>query len=200
MAFQLSGSGPEIYERVLVPLWFGRGPTPFSMCCRSAPARRCSTSPVEPGSRHAGRRGEGRTRGTGRRSSTSTPPCLRVARGAGGRAGYPLVRLRRHRYPLAARSLRRGPCHSTGITTSRTSLQHFVRSGVCWHLEGRIAFSIWDGHSPYTDAVCAAVAQHISPDVAMKQRAQKRGRLLPKLWWLRSGTRGFSRSLSSARS
>lgn len=38
---------------------------------------------------------------------------------------------------------------------------------------GRLAFSIWDGHSPYTAALCAAVARHISPEIAEKQRSQR---------------------------
>lgn len=39
--------------------------------------------------------------------------------------------------------------------------------------KGRMAFSIWDGHSPYTSAVCDAVARFISPQVAQAQRAQR---------------------------
>jgi SAM-dependent methyltransferase len=38
---------------------------------------------------------------------------------------------------------------------------------------GRLAFSIWDGHSPYTEALCSAVAHHISPEIADKQRSQR---------------------------
>jgi SAM-dependent methyltransferase len=38
---------------------------------------------------------------------------------------------------------------------------------------GRLAFSIWDGYSPYTNAICAAVEHHISPEIAKKQRSQR---------------------------
>lgn len=38
---------------------------------------------------------------------------------------------------------------------------------------GRIALSIWTGHSPYTSALCNAVQRHISPEVAAKQSAQR---------------------------
>nr|WP_246201983.1 methyltransferase domain-containing protein [Sneathiella aquimaris] len=38
---------------------------------------------------------------------------------------------------------------------------------------GRMAFSIWDGHSPYTQAIAAALAQHISSEIASKQRSQR---------------------------
>ena len=38
---------------------------------------------------------------------------------------------------------------------------------------GRMAFSIWDGHSPYTLALCDAVQRHISVDIADKQRSQR---------------------------
>jgi ubiquinone/menaquinone biosynthesis C-methylase UbiE len=38
---------------------------------------------------------------------------------------------------------------------------------------GRIAMSIWDGHSAYTKALCAAVEKFISPEVAKKQRGQR---------------------------
>ncbi len=34
---------------------------------------------------------------------------------------------------------------------------------------GRVGLSIWDGHSPYAQAVCAAVEQHISADELMAQ-------------------------------
>jgi SAM-dependent methyltransferase len=38
---------------------------------------------------------------------------------------------------------------------------------------GRMAYSIWDGHSPYTRALCNAVERHISPEIANKQRSQR---------------------------
>lgn len=38
---------------------------------------------------------------------------------------------------------------------------------------GRMGLSIWDGHSPYTKAVCMAVERHISSEIADKQRAQR---------------------------
>lgn len=38
---------------------------------------------------------------------------------------------------------------------------------------GRIGFSVWDGHSAYTKALCAAVERHISPEIVAKQRAQR---------------------------
>ena len=37
----------------------------------------------------------------------------------------------------------------------------------------RIAFSIWDGHSAYTTAICGAVEKFISPEIAKKQRSQQ---------------------------
>jgi SAM-dependent methyltransferase len=38
---------------------------------------------------------------------------------------------------------------------------------------GRIAMSIWDGHSAYTKALCSAVEKFISPEIAKKQRGQR---------------------------
>jgi len=38
---------------------------------------------------------------------------------------------------------------------------------------GRLAFSVWDGHSAYTSALCTAVEKYISPEVAKKQRSQR---------------------------
>ena len=38
---------------------------------------------------------------------------------------------------------------------------------------GRIGFSVWDGHSAYTHALCAAIERHISPEVAARQRSQR---------------------------
>ncbi len=38
---------------------------------------------------------------------------------------------------------------------------------------GRIAMSIWDGHSAYTKALCSAVEKFISPEIADKQRSQR---------------------------
>lgn len=48
-----------------------------------------------------------------------------------------------------------------------TEILRFLKPG------GRMAFSIWDGHSPYTSAICDAVERYISPEVAAKQRSQR---------------------------
>jgi len=171
MAFQLSGSGPEIYERVLVPLWFGRwadalldvlslspGETVLDVACGTGVTTRRAKEKVGPEGQVDGLDINAAMLTSAREladvldirwfdcdvTDTRLPP------------GHYDVVMSQHGYhyfpdkPAALREVRR-----------------LLAPG------GRIAFSIWDGHSPYTDAVCAAVAQHISPDVAMKQRAQR---------------------------
>lgn len=171
MSFQLSGNGPEIYERVLVPLWFGRwaealvdalslkpGEHVLDVACGTGVTTRLAKEKVGSGGRVDG-------------LDISAAMLAKAKELADGldigwiesdvaRSGLPSahcdVILSQHGYhyfpdkPAALNEFRR-----------------LLATG------GRVGLSIWDGHSPYTEAICAAVEQHISAEVAQKQRSQR---------------------------
>jgi len=127
MTFQLVGNGPQIYEEVMVPLWFGRWAHALLDKLELQNSERLKIGWLEKDVCSSGIPGE----------------------------TYDVV-LSQHGYhyfpdkPGALKELRR-----------------LLIPG------GRIGFSIWDGHSAYTDALCAALECHISPDIVAKQRSQR---------------------------
>ena len=171
MTFQLAGSGPQIYEDVLVPLWFGRwaealvdlvslrtSEKVLDVACGTGVTTRIAKSKVGPNGRVDG--------------LDINAPMLASAKDLASHldinwiesdvcnSGLPTeaydVILSQHGYHY--------------FPDKEHALQEFLRLLVPG---GRMAFSIWDGHSPYTNAVCAAVEQYISPEIAKKQRAQR---------------------------
>jgi len=171
MTFQLEGSGPSIYEKVMVPLWFGRwaealielvdlrtSERVLDIACGTGVTTRLAKEKV--GSK-------GRVDGLDINS-----PMLVMAKELAGsldinwvesdvcNSGLPSetfdVILSQHGYHY--------------FPDKAQALAEFLRLLVPG---GRLAFSIWDGHSPYTRALCAAVDRHISPQIAEKQRSQR---------------------------
>jgi len=171
MTFQLAGSAPEIYERVMVPLWFGRWAEALVDLLSLQPSDRVLDVAC----------------GTG-----VTTRMARQKVGAGGKVDG----LDINASMLAkARELAAGldigwlesdvaeidlPADSYDVIMSQHGYHYFPDKPAALTEfrrllapQGRMAFSIWDGHSPYTHAICAAVERHISPEIAHKQRSQR---------------------------
>lgn len=171
MSFQLTGNAPEIYENTMVPLWFGRW----------------ADALIEHVSLNAGERVLDVACGTG----IST----RLAKRDVGDSGHVTGLDINAGMLTKARELASG-IDITWIESDATETglpsDHFnaIISQHGYHYlpdqhaalteffrvllpSGRIAMSIWDGHSAYTKALCSAVEKYISPEIAKKQRAQR---------------------------
>lgn len=171
MTFQLAGNGPQIYEEVMVPLWFGRwaealvgllslqaSESVLDVACGTGVTTRLAKKCVGLNGHVDG--------------LDINAPMLAKAKelasgldinwiesdvcGNGLRADTYDVIMSQHGYHY--------------FPDKPGALREFLR---LLAPGGRVAFSIWDGHSPYTKAICAAVERHISPEIAMKQRAQR---------------------------
>lgn len=171
MTFQLVGNGPEIYEEVMVPLWFGRwaealvdllslqaSESALDVACGTGVTTRLAKTKVG---------ASGRVDGL----DVNAPMLAKAGELADGLdinwlecdvcdSGLPPeiydVIMSQHGYHY--------------FPDKPGALREFRRLLVPG---GRMAFSIWDGHSAYTNAICAAVEHHISPEVARKQRSQR---------------------------
>lgn len=171
MTFQLVGNGPQIYEEVMVPLWFGRwadqlvdvlslrtSERVLDVACGTGVTTRIAKQKVG---------ASGRVHGLDINASMlATAKDLAqdvdinwiesdVCESGLAPETYDVI-LSQHGYhyfpdqPAALREFHR-----------------LLKRG------GRMGFSVWDGHSAYTEALCAAVERHISPEIAAKQRAQR---------------------------
>ena len=171
MTFQLTGNGPEIYERVLVPLWFGRwaealvdlaalktSERVLDVACGTGVTTRLARKKVGP---------EGKVDGL-----DINAPMLETAKDLAGDLDINWIESDVGDSGLPSGSydaiLSQHGYHY--FPDKPKALAEFLRLLVPG---GRLVFSIWEGHSPYTEAVCAAVERHISADVAAKQRAQR---------------------------
>jgi ubiquinone/menaquinone biosynthesis C-methylase UbiE len=171
MTFQLEGNGPEIYERIMVPLWFGRwaealvdvlslrrGERVLDVACGTGVTTRLAKEKVGP---------EGRVVGLDV-NAAMLAKARQMADGldidwiesdvtlSGLPHGYCDVVMSQHGYHYF-------PDKPAALTEFRRLLVP----------GGRMAFSIWDGHSLYTRSLCTALEQQISMEVAQKQRSQR---------------------------
>ncbi|MDR6264905.1 methyltransferase domain-containing protein [Roseobacter sp. N2S] len=171
MSFQLSGSAPEIYENTMVPLWFGRwaealltlvsleiGESVLDVACGTGVTTRIAKQDV--GS-------DGRVTGLDINAGMLTKARELAADidiiwmesdvlGTGLPENSFNAVISQHGYHY--------------FPDQPAALKEFYR---VLAPSGRIAMSIWDGHSAYTKAICSAVEKFISPDVAKKQRSQR---------------------------
>ncbi|MEP3277520.1 MAG: methyltransferase domain-containing protein [Stappiaceae bacterium] len=171
MSFQLTGNAPEIYETTMVPLWFGRwakallslvslqpGESVLDVACGTGVTTRLAKNEV-------GR--EGRVTGldinTGmlakahELASTQDITWLEsdvVKTGLPGDCFDAIISQHGYHY----------------FPDQAAALKEFHR---ILAPTGRLAMSIWDGHSPYTKALCSAVEKFISQETANKQRSQR---------------------------
>lgn len=171
MTFQLQPDGAEVYEKVLVPLWFGRWAAALVDLARPAPGQSildvaCGTGVTtrlladavgytgrvvgldinEAMLATAGRLSDGRGIDWLKSDVTDMPFTYAQFDTVIAQHGY-------HYFPDQPAALE--------------EFRRVLRPG------GTVALSIWTGHSAYTEALCRAVARHISPDIAAKQSAQR---------------------------
>ncbi len=171
MSFQLSGSAPEIYENTMVPLWMARWADALLTLVSLKPGE-CVLD-----------------------VACGTGVTTRIAKrdvGAGGQVtgldiNAGMLAKARELAPDIDISWTEGDVTGTGLAPGTfdaiisqhgyhyfpdqpAALKEFFR---VLAPGGRIAMSIWDGHSVYTEAICSAVAKYISPEIANKQRSQR---------------------------
>lgn len=171
MSFQLSGRAPEIYENVMVPLWFGRwaealielvdpknGEKILDVACGTGVTTRLVKEKVGP---------------TGH------------VTGLDINAGM-LIKARELAADLDIEFTESDVVDTTLQSNSFSAVisqhgYHYFPDQAAALAEfyrvlmpqGRIAISIWDGHSAYTEAICHAVEKFISPKIARIQRSQR---------------------------
>lgn len=171
MTFQLAGNGPQIYEDVMVPLWFGRWAEALldvvslqtsehvlDVACGTGVTTRIAKAKVGP---------DGRVDGL-----DINAPMLVKAKDLAGDLDINWIES-----DVCDSNM---PSETYDVILSQHGFHYFpdkVRA-LTEFLRilvpgGRLAFSIWDGHSPYTKAICDAVEHHISPEIAKKQRSQR---------------------------
>ena len=171
MSFQLSGSAAEIYENTMVPLWMGRwaeallelvslnaGESVLDVACGTGVTTRLAK-------RHVGVNG----RGAGLDINTSMLAKAHelasemditwiesdvTGTGLGSDTFDAIISQHGYHY----------------FPNQPAALKEFYR---VLAPKGRIAMSVWDGPSAYTNALCSAVEKFISPEIAHKQRSQR---------------------------
>ena len=171
MAFQLAGNAPEIYEKVMVPLWFGRwakalietlelrpGENVLDVACGTGVTTRMVRDKVAPG---------------GTVTGLDVNPAM-IAKAKNLAVGQDIEWLERDASDSGL------PTGAADVVMSQHGYHYFPDKPAALAEfrrvlapGGRMGLSIWDGHSPYTKAVCMAVERHISSEIAGKQRAQR---------------------------
>ena len=171
MSFQLSGSGPDIYERTLVPLWFGRWAEALLAQVSLAPGERVLDVAC----------GTGITTRLAKRAVGDDGHVTGLDNNAGMLAMARTLAAELDITWVERDAVDTGlPSDSIDAIISQHGYHYFPDQAAAlaeFHRilvpGGRIAVSIWDGHSAYTKALCAALETHISPRIARKQRAQR---------------------------
>ena len=171
MSFQLSGSAPEIYENTMVPLWFGRwaealiglvslndGDNVLDVACGTGITTRLARREVGEKGRvtgldiNAGMLAKARELASGMDIAWMESDVVETGLPSDG---FDVI-ISQHGFHY--------------FPDQPAALEEFFR---VLAPSGRIAMSIWDGHSAYTDALCSAVEKFISPEIAKKQRSQR---------------------------
>lgn len=171
MSFQLSDHAADIYETTLVPLWFGpwakemlmllplsSGDAVLDVACGTGVTTRLARASVGPHGRVVGLD----INAAMLNKAAQLAPDTGIEWMEGDVTGIALPS-QSFDYVLSQHGLHYFPDKPGAMA----EFLRLLRPG------GTIAMSIWDGHSPYTEALCAAVARHISSDVADKQRSQR---------------------------
>ncbi|MDX5361510.1 MAG: methyltransferase domain-containing protein [Alphaproteobacteria bacterium] len=169
--FQLAGGAAVAYEQVLVPLWFERWAHALLDLVALAPGEKVLDVAC----------------GTG-----VTTRLAKRAVGAQGKVvgldiNAPMLAIARDLAPDLDIAWIEADACDTGLETGSCDAvisqhgYHYLPDKPAALAEmrralapgGRIALSIWEGHSPYTAALCEAVARFISADAARTQRSQR---------------------------
>lgn len=171
MTFQLAGNGPQIYEEFMVPLWFGRWAE--NLIDLVSPQTSEWVLDVACGTGVTTRIAKARVGSNGRVDGLDiNAPMLAKAKDLASDLDINWIES-----DVCDNSL---PSEAYDVVLSQHGYHYFpdkaqTLAEILRVLVpgGRLAFSIWDGHSPYTKAICAAVEKHISPEIAKKQRSQR---------------------------
>lgn len=171
MSFQLSGSATEIYEKTMVPLWFGRwaealltlvslksGENVLDVACGTGVTTRLAWRAVGPSGHVTGL--DINAAMLAKASELADGTVIRWMESDVVKTGLPPGKLDA---VISQHGLHYFP-------DQPAALKEFFR---LLAPEGRVALSIWDGHSVYTEALCRAVETYISPEIARKQRSQR---------------------------
>lgn len=171
MSFQLSGRAPEIYENIMVPFWFGRwaealidlvatkhGENVLDVACGTGVTTRLVKEKVGP---------------TGHVTGLDINAFMLIkARELA--ADLDIEFIKSDVVDTALQS------NSFDTVISQHGYHYFPDQAAALAEfyrvlmpQGRIAISIWDGHSAYTKALCHAVEKYISPEIAQIQREQR---------------------------
>jgi ubiquinone/menaquinone biosynthesis C-methylase UbiE len=164
-------SAPEIYENTMVPLWFGRwsetlltsvslktGETVLEVACGTGVTTRIARRDV----------------GSGGRVTGLDINAAMLAKARELAADMDIIWMESDVIETGL------PDDSFNAVISQHGYHYFPDQPAALKEfyrvlapSGRIAMSIWDGHSAYTKALCAAVEKFISPEIAKKQRGQR---------------------------
>lgn len=171
MTFQLMGDGPQIYEEVMVPLWFGRWADELVDALALRTSERvldvaCGTGVT---TRIAKQKVGARGRVDG---LDINAPMLATAKELAQDLDINWIQSDVCESGLASETYdvilsQHGYHYFPDQPAALREFHRLLKRG------GRMGFSVWDGHSAYTDALCKAVERHISPEIADKQRAQR---------------------------
>jgi ubiquinone/menaquinone biosynthesis C-methylase UbiE len=169
--FQLAGGAPEIYENVMVPLWFGRWAEALLELVAIQPGE--SVLDVACGTGVTTRLADVAAGKSGHVTGLDiNAPMLDIARNLVVSSGITWIESDVSDIDLKS--------HSFNAVISQHGYHYFPdkpRALKEFHRvlapKGRLAISIWEGHSAYTSALCSAVEKHISPEIANKQRGQR---------------------------
>jgi ubiquinone/menaquinone biosynthesis C-methylase UbiE len=171
MSFQLSGRAPEIYENVMVPLWFGRwaealielvdpknGEKILDVACGTGVTTRLVKEKVGP---------------TGHVTGLDINAGMLIK----ARELAADLDIEFNESDVVDTTLQ---SNSFSAVISQHGYHYFPDQAAALAEfyrvlmpQGRIAISIWDGHSAYTEAICHAVEKFISPEIARIQRSQR---------------------------
>tara|TARA_R110002124_G_scaffold32461_1_gene108885 strand:+ start:51 stop:842 length:792 start_codon:yes stop_codon:yes gene_type:complete len=171
MTFQLAGQGAEIYEDVMVPLWFGRWADAMLETVAPQPGDRLLD--VACGTGVTTRLAQDKVGHSGHVVGLDiNAPMLAKARELAGARDITWIEsdVTDSGLPDGSFDLiisQHGYHYFPDKPAALAEFRRLLAPG------GRLFYSIWDGHSPYTQALCTAVAAHISPEIAAKQRAQR---------------------------
>jgi len=172
MTFQLVGNGPQIYEEVMVPFWFGRwadelvdvlalgtSERVLDVACGTGVTTRIAKKKVGANGRVVG--------------LDINAPMLAKAKELADDPDIGWIESDVCDSGLASETYdvilsQHGYHYFPDQPAALCEFHRLLKRG------GRMGFSVWDGHSAYTEALCAAVERHISPEIASKQRAQRR--------------------------
>lgn len=171
MTFQFTDDAPAIYDRVLVPIWFGLwaealvdlvdpkpGEQVLDVGCATGVATRLIYDRVAPAGRVDGMDANPKMLAQAQKLSEGRPIAwIRsdVTQRADPDEGYDAI-LSQFGYHAFADK----PVALASLTAQLAP-------------RGRLACSVWDGHSVYTSALCKAVARIVSPDLAAQLAAPR---------------------------